>query len=147
MKIAPCIPVEVFKRAERLRCPALRGDRVRLGSFLAWQYADHEGSAASLIEAQLEQIQLQNARLRRLLRMRKQEVMPTLYVRKLGGDLGRAIRKGVCRLHLLAPSLAGFPEAAIEQRLKEAETEVLDPLRDFPDRCAQCDRLAEEDLR
>ena len=140
------IPVEIFKRGKRLRCPALRGDRVRLGPFLAWYYADHEGSAASLAEAQLEQIQLQNAKLRHLLRMRKQEVMPTDYVRKLGGDLGRAIRKGVCRLHLLAPSLAGFPEATIEQRLKEAETEILDPLRDFPDRLAQWDRLAEGQL-
>jgi hypothetical protein len=32
----------------------------------------------------------------------------------------------------------------IEQRLKDAETEILDPIRNFPDRCAQWDRLAEE---
>ena len=141
---ATSIPVEVFKRAKRLRCPALRGGRVRLGLFLAWYYADYEGSATTLAQAQLEQIQLQNAKLRHLLRMRKKELMPTVYVRKLGGDLGRAIRKGVCRLHLLAPSLAGFPEATIEQRLKDAEAEILDPLRDFPERLAQWDRLAED---
>lgn len=138
------IPVEVFKRSKRIGCSALRCGRVRLGPFLAWYYVGNDCSAASLAEAQLEQIQLQNAKLRHLLRMRKQELMPTVYARKLGGDLGRAIRKGVCRLHLLAPSLAGLPGTIIEQRLKDAETEILDPIRDFPDRCAQWDRLAEE---
>jgi hypothetical protein len=43
--------------AERIGCPALRGGRVRLGPFLTWYYVGNECSAASLTEAQLEQIQ------------------------------------------------------------------------------------------
>ena len=46
-------------------------------------------------------------------------------VRRLGSDLGRAIRKVLLMTHRLAPSLVGLPAEKIEQRLKDQEEEVL----------------------
>lgn len=49
-------------------------------------------------------------------------------VEKWGGELGANIRKVVCQMHLLAPSLSGLDVVEIEARLKEVEDEVIQQL-------------------
>ncbi|MCP5520558.1 MAG: hypothetical protein H7A46_03295 [Verrucomicrobiales bacterium] len=71
---------------------------------------------------------LKNARLPLLVRQLKGELLSTDAVRRLGAELGHAIRKQVTQIHLLAPSLVNQPTAVIEKRLREEEAGILDQL-------------------
>ncbi|MCP5524924.1 MAG: hypothetical protein H7A46_25645 [Verrucomicrobiales bacterium] len=63
-----------------------------------------------------------------MVRQLKGEPLLAEAVRRLGAELGHAIRKQVTQIHLLAPSLANRPTAVIEKRLREEEAGILDQL-------------------
>jgi len=79
---------------------------------------------------------LQNTKLRLALRRLKRELVPAEDVRRLGAELGGAIRKVLTRVHRAAPSLEGRKADVIEARLKEQEDEVLAQLQILEDRLA-----------
>ena len=83
-----------------------------------WQQAANQAA----IQAAL--LELQNAKLRLVIRMRREAVLPVDVVRKLGADLGNAVSRATRRLHLLAPSIVGFPVEVVTARLNEAEDEI-----------------------
>ena len=119
------IPLKVLNNAKRLGCPALRRGRVELGPFLRW-YAGGNGRPPINLEAeQARFVALQNAKLKLMIGRLKGDYVTADAVRRLGADLGRAIRKVLLMTHRLAPSLVGLPAEKIEQRLKDQEEEVL----------------------
>jgi hypothetical protein len=119
------IPLKVFNNAKRLRCPAVRRGRVELGPFLRW-FNGGEGRAQINLEAeQARFVAQQNAKLKLMIGRLKGDYVTADVVRRLGADLGRAIRKVLLTTHRLAPSLVGLPAEKIEQRLKDQEEEVL----------------------
>ncbi|MCA1997020.1 MAG: helix-turn-helix domain-containing protein [Armatimonadetes bacterium] len=65
------------------------------------------------------------------------ELMPVEEVSRIGYELGAAVRTVVGRLHLLASSLEGLPVHEIENRLKEAETEVMSQMNTISGRIEQ----------
>ena len=70
-------------------------------------------------------VALQNAKLKIMIGQLKGDYVTADAVRRLGADLGRAIRKVLLMTHRLAPCLVGLPAEKIEQRLKDQEEEVL----------------------
>jgi hypothetical protein len=118
------IPVAVLKWAESLGCPAVQRGRVRLLPFLHW-YFSHQYSAGADIEAeQIRRLRLQNAKLGLVLKLKRDELLPSDTVKKMGADLGHAVRKVISRLHLLAPSLVGMPAQKVEERLRDVAREI-----------------------
>jgi hypothetical protein len=119
------IPIDVLNHAKRLGCPALRRGRVQLGSFLRW-YNGADGRPPINLEAeQTRFVALQNEKLKLVIGRLKGDHITADAARRLGADLGRAIRKVLLMTHRLAPSLVGLPAEKIEQRLKDQEEEVL----------------------
>lgn len=118
------IPLAVLYQAQRLGCPALAGGRVRLAPFLQWFYTHQVGSSIDLEAQQILRLRLQNAKLECVLKLHRDELLPADTVHQVGADLGRAVRKVVTRVHLLAPSLVGLPVEQIEERLREVEREI-----------------------
>lgn len=72
-----------------------------------------------------ENLLLSNEHLRIKIAEAKRENVPRTTVEQWGGELGAAVRKVVCQIHLHAPGLAGLSVPEIDQRLKEIEDEVL----------------------
>ena len=130
------IPVELLRRAKRQGCQALRGNRVEMGPFLRWWYTSGEKTTINYDRERAQQMVLQNTKLRLALRRLKRELVPAEDVRRLGAELGGAIRKVLTRLHRAAPSLEGRKADVIEARLKEQEEEVLAQLQILEDRLA-----------
>ena len=130
------IPLKVLNNAKRLGCPALRRGRVELAPFLRW-YAGGNGRSPINLEAeQVRSVALQNAKLKIIIGQLKGDYITVDAVRRLGADLGRAIRKVLLMTHRLAPCLVGLPAEKIEQRLKDQEEEVLAQL-DILDRTSK----------
>jgi hypothetical protein len=118
------IPIAVLKRAKHLGCPALQGGRVRMLPFLYWYFRQLHNAGADLEAEQTQRLRLQNAKLELVLKLRRDEFLPADTVKKMGADLGHAVRKTICRLHLLAPSLVGMPTEKVKERLREVEREI-----------------------
>jgi hypothetical protein len=130
-------PVAALKAAKRKGCPALRGNQVELGPLLAWWF-EHSGTQPIDFERERAlQTQLQNAKLQVMLRQLKGELLPADEVRRLGAELGSALRKVITRSHRLAPSLVGQPVEIIEARLKEQEAEVAAQIQIMDDRLTE----------
>jgi|ERR1039458_4213609 hypothetical protein len=77
---------------------------------------------------QVQQLLLQNEKLKFQIGVFKKQYVPTDDVEKWGADLGMEIRKAVVSIHKVAPSLAGLSVAEIEIRLRELEDETLTKL-------------------
>ena len=122
------IPMATLQRARRQGCPALKDGKVALASFLRWWCSDGRPVSPEYERVRGEWVALKNARLALLVRQLKGELLSAEAVRRLGAELGHAIRKQVTQVHLLAPSLANQPTAVIEQRLREEEAGILDQL-------------------
>jgi hypothetical protein len=119
------IPLKVLNNAKRLGCSALRRGRVELGPFLRWNAGGNGRPPINLEAEQARLVALQNAKLKLMIGRLKGDYVTADAVRRLGADLGRAIRKVLLMTHRLAPCLVGLPAEKIEQRLKDQEEEVL----------------------
>lgn len=73
---------------------------------------------AKLIKKQIEKLDFS-------IRRDKAEFVPLSVVKEWGDELGHAVRKVVCELHQLAPTLAGLSVAEIAERLKAKEQDIL----------------------
>jgi hypothetical protein len=122
------IPVTTLKHAKRQGCEAFRGSRVYLAPFLAWFFETPERSQVNYDQERAQHVVLQNAMLKVELRKLRREVILVEEVRRVGAELGAAIRKVVSRLHRVAPSIVGLPVEVVETRLKEEEDEILKQL-------------------
>ena len=80
---------------------------------------------------------LQTAKLKLELRRIKREMMPADEVRRIGAELGSAIRKMVMRVHLLAPSLVDQPTEVVAKRLTEEEAGIVAQVRILDEALAQ----------
>jgi len=118
------IPLAVLHEARRLGCPALRDGRVRLLPFLHWFNGRDNSAPVDLETQQALKLRLQNAKLEFVLKLHRDELLPADTVRRMGADLGHAVRKVVTRIHLLAPAIVGMPVEQIEERLREVEREI-----------------------
>ena len=119
------IPIDVLDHAKRLGCPALRRGRVQLGPFLRYYYGADGRPPINLEAEQARFIALQNAKLKLMIGRLKGDYVTADVARRLGADLGRALRKVLLTTHRLAPSLVGLPTEKVEQRLKDQEESVL----------------------
>lgn len=128
------IPLTALKHAKRQGCPGFRGSRVYLGPLIRWLFETPDRSPLNYEQERAQHVVLQNAKLKVQLRQLKAELIPAEEVAHLGRELGSAIRTVVTRLHRLAPSLDGHAVAVIEERLKQAEDEILQQLHTVDDR-------------
>jgi hypothetical protein len=122
------IPIEQLKRAKRLKCPAIRGYRVDLAGFLAWHHGKGGNEPINLEAEQARYVKLQNAKLKLMVGRLKGEYIPADEVRRLGAELGRALRRVILTTHRLAPSIAGSSKERIEKLLKDHEESILSQL-------------------
>ena len=122
------IPLTTIKHAKRKGCAAFRGSRVYVAALLKWIFDSPERSTANYDTERAQHVSLQNAKLKVELRRLRREVISVDEVRRVGAELGTAIRKVICRLHRIAPSVVGHPVEVVESRLKEEEDEILKQL-------------------
>ena len=122
------IPVTALKHAKRQGCPAFRGSRIYVVQFLDWFFQSLGGPKVNYDQERAQHVVLQNAKLQVEVRRLRREVVPVEDVRRVGAELGAAIRKVVTRLHRVAPSVVGHPVDVVETRLKEEEDEILKQL-------------------
>lgn len=122
------IPLTTLKHAKRKGCLAFRGSRVYVAQLLKWIFDSPDRSAVNYDSERAQHVSLQNAKLKVELRKMRREVISVDEARRVGAELGAAIRKVVCRLHRVAPSIVGHPVEVVETRLKEEEDEILKQL-------------------
>ncbi len=82
-----------------------------------------------LLEKQVERLEVQISVMRR-------EYVASSDVERWGAELGSAIRKEVCQIHMVAPSVVGVSVPDAEARLKELEVDILRHLHQLQDRIA-----------
>ena len=128
------ISVEQLKRAKRKGCPALRYNRVQLKAYLRWRFAAENREPVAFDRGRIERVRLKNAKLRIELQKLRRELIPADIVRRMGAELGHVIRTKVLRLHLLTMVLVGQPVEVIEQRLRDAQEEILESIDFIPRR-------------
>lgn len=75
-----------------------------------------------------QNLRLKNEKLAAQIEILRGEWMPIPEVEKMGGELGSAVRKVVCQLHMIAPHVVGMTIPEAEKYLKEKEDEILGQL-------------------
>lgn len=92
------------------------------------QGAGDDTAAPSITEQRARNLLLQNERLELQIAILRKEYVAATEVERWGSELGAAIRKVVCQIHLAAPSVVGGSVPDAESRLKEVEDEILQQL-------------------
>jgi hypothetical protein len=93
---------------------------------------------------QVQQLLLQNEKLKFQIGVFKKQYVPADDVQKWGAELGGEIRKAVISIHKAAPSLAGLTPAEIEIRLREMEDEILMKLHLLAQRVEEMKEVTKE---
>ncbi len=79
---------------------------------------------------------LQNQKLEHQIAVMRREYVPASDVERWGSELGAEIRKVVCQIHRLAPSIVGMQVQDAEARLREMEDEILAKLHILEEQAA-----------